>query len=141
MATSPQHFRFLDHPPELRLMVYEYLPVQSVTRTLRSKPCSFHKESLTLEYYRFQTALLATCKVVQKEAATYILRSMEALPPQLTHYCSGETYSVYTYELVSSIMVYIHAWRCSLIPYFQFDYYWPHDPKDESIQIVDRQPD
>ncbi|KAH6629523.1 hypothetical protein C7974DRAFT_424551 [Boeremia exigua] len=73
-----QPFRFLDLPKELRLKVYECLPVTTESLFLvASRP----NKSMHLELATFQTALLATCKLINAEAEPYIKASMMAHQP------------------------------------------------------------
>lgn len=61
-AIAAQPFRLLDLPLELRLMIYEFLPVAHVNRKISSAP--------TLKVIWLPTTILRTCQSVKNEAAS-----------------------------------------------------------------------
>ena len=70
MAARPADvFRFLDLPPELRAMVYQYLPLTTRHYTLQ-EPQDRHRNSkpfIILAVKYFPVSIFATCRLINQE--------------------------------------------------------------------------
>jgi hypothetical protein len=93
--TSDESFRFLDLPPELRCMVYEYLEIGVRRHTLTNtepswcpcwKPTSDESDAnIILIRPYLPVAILSTCRLINQEAAPLLdrkLRELEKIPLQ-----------------------------------------------------------
>jgi hypothetical protein len=94
-APSPsrddQPFRFLDLPPELRLMVYK--EIDPHTRHYRLKDPAFQPNSddippsyITLVTKSLPVALLATCRLINAEAAPILAPKLKKLRKEAPHF-------------------------------------------------------
>ncbi|KAI4941115.1 hypothetical protein J4E86_010617 [Alternaria arbusti] len=73
---------FLDLPTELRLMMYELLPNRTIrTRYVKRSSDGTTESSFTIITYTAPTAILATCKTINSEAATILLKTTQQLLP------------------------------------------------------------
>ncbi|KAF2637780.1 hypothetical protein P280DRAFT_367745, partial [Massarina eburnea CBS 473.64] len=83
-------FRFLDLPTELRVMIYEFLPYQTIHHTLNiptattSNPNSKKQDptQITLVSKGIPVQLLATCKKIRNEAQKYLEPKLSQLKTQ-----------------------------------------------------------
>jgi hypothetical protein len=73
---------FLDLPVELRLMVYKLLPNRTTrTRYVKRDSDGTSTSSFTTITYTAPTAILATCKAINNEAAAILLKTTQQLLP------------------------------------------------------------
>ena len=78
-----QPFRFLDLPIELRLIVYEYLPVTATIHTYDLRTDN-GRQCITLERNDLPVALLRTCQLIRNEASPIISRLIWTHSPRAT---------------------------------------------------------
>ncbi|KAH7065978.1 hypothetical protein BKA63DRAFT_572118 [Paraphoma chrysanthemicola] len=80
MATLHQsHFRFLNLPCELRLIIYEFLPIQTkhVVADFEADPSV--SSAITLLIYHIPTQLLRVCRQIRDEAKSILLLKQESI--------------------------------------------------------------
>ncbi|KAF2262070.1 hypothetical protein CC78DRAFT_582993 [Lojkania enalia] len=88
-----QPFRFLDLPKELRLMVYGFLPITTIHRTINTSNKEYELEhgsqSITLVIERVPLQVLVVCRLIHEEASSILLPRIASIstPRILTHTC------------------------------------------------------
>ncbi|KAH6118354.1 hypothetical protein HBI69_097400 [Parastagonospora nodorum] len=84
---TAEHFRFMDLPAELRLMVYEFIPVTTRHCTVHGKP--FYEKSLTqvvLVTKSLSCSILLTSDAVCNEASPVFAVKLEILRTEPTRF-------------------------------------------------------
>jgi hypothetical protein len=100
-------FRFLDLPKEVRLMVYEFIPVEVRDVKLRMKVdrnnlkfifvIEENEPSLTMSLYKTSTQILRVCHEVRDEAHAIMKRKLEQIeqvPPNATLFMDTVAYMI-----------------------------------------------
>jgi hypothetical protein len=80
MATQP--FRFLDLPPELRCIVYEQIGITTKHHTLESTNAPDKYSEITLVRKSLPVQILATCRLINDEAKTFLRPKLAKLRNQ-----------------------------------------------------------
>jgi hypothetical protein len=65
---SAQHFRLLDLPAEVRLMVYEHISISEHLYAVVSNAAMGGSSTVTLVQHSLPVSLLSTCRLIQCEA-------------------------------------------------------------------------
>ncbi|KAF2028982.1 hypothetical protein EK21DRAFT_33735, partial [Setomelanomma holmii] len=94
-------FRFLDLPPELRCMIYEHIEIATCRHTIREEDARFlHSDgrwvasdvadtTITLVRKSLETSILATCRIINREATTILDRKLRRLEMQPVRFYAG----------------------------------------------------
>jgi hypothetical protein len=76
---SAQPFRFLDLSKEIRLLIYEALPHQTIRSVFIKTVNGEHISSFSLTVSSVQTAILETCRMVEEEAKDIVKKNIDQL--------------------------------------------------------------
>ena len=97
-STQDKPFRFLDLPAELRYMVYEEIETSTCHYRLKDpsfKPKCEHQTTpvsyMTLVVRSLPVALLATCRLIHKEAVPFLAPKLETLRDEPSHFIIDST--------------------------------------------------
>ncbi|KAF1930203.1 uncharacterized protein M421DRAFT_387024 [Didymella exigua CBS 183.55] len=87
IAIPLQPFRFLDLPKDLRLMVYEQLPLSTMSKTFHVTTVGEEGEraSLTLTRTALPVALLAVSKLTHQEALPFFKDLTDRIAPEIKY--------------------------------------------------------
>ncbi|KAF1939325.1 hypothetical protein EJ02DRAFT_457082 [Clathrospora elynae] len=106
-------FRFLDLPTELRLMVYEYLPVTTRHHVLQD-PHSNTPSTITLVAKSLSVALLAANRLISEEAKQILSKKLAFLKTEPLRFIADATSAMNYDATLPNILRYISTERAHI---------------------------